>query len=186
MVNNGPFGKHRKILLIAVIIFFTSYVAFSQSAEWRLEHGKAVAEKTVTLSGKTSDDIYKEVNRWLVNYFKDPEDLLKARIEGEYLRGAARYSGLLKSKSISSTYLQYTFIFHVNEQEVTFKLTDAFIVYRASQGIDEINRIEEYFANDKKNRKNPDSEVILSSLEDFSNTLFQSFEKFLLKEDRKL
>lgn len=172
-----------------ILIIFLSALPFcgsAQSGDWRIEQGKAVAQKTISLPGKTSDEIYKNVNRWLIKHFKDPEDHLKARIEGEYLRGTAQHPNFLQSGSLSAAYLQYSFIFYINNEEVIFKLTDVLVVYPSSDEADRAHHVEEYInANSKKSQKSTDTALVLSSLAEFSKFLFESFEKTMPEHHNK-
>jgi hypothetical protein len=47
-----------------------------------------------------SDEIHKEIERWLVGYYKAPDDHVKARITGEYVRGAGYFVDFMRYGSL--------------------------------------------------------------------------------------
>ncbi len=176
--------KH--IFLSGMLVIF-SLTAFSQTTDWNLVGGKAVAEKRITMPAKTQNDIYKEVYRWLMKIYKDPEDILKARLEDEYLRGVGYYKNCVKFGSLSSADLQYSFTFEIKSGEVVFKLYNAFFLYSYSQDDDGMRPVEGFLLDvnspRKKGRYN-ENETVLSSLNEFSATLFTSLESHLQGESK--
>lgn len=141
--------NHKPIFVLALFTFVVN-IAFSQSENFKMDKGKAINQRTFALQGKTPTEVYKDINRWLVKYYRDPEENLKARIDGEYLRGLGYYPGFIKSGSLTASDLQYTFIFEINEQGVEFTITDVVIVHDSSQDVNSVYRLEEYFKPSKK------------------------------------
>jgi len=167
-----------------LILLVTVAAGSAQTLDWKLEQGKAVSQKRILISGKTQDEIYKDVNRWLVKYYKDPEENLKARIDGEYIRGVAYNRGLFNSSDASPSDLQYSFIFEVVDQEVTLRITDVVVIYTKTEDTDGTYRLEDYLVPaQRKKKKEQDSDKILASLNEFVNSLFLSFEKSMLPQN---
>lgn len=177
-----PFKKTGKpiALLVSMVFSLLPISGSAQSSEWKLEDGKAMAKKNISVPGKTSGEIYRNINRWLVTYFKDPEDHIKARIEGEYLRGKGEYPNFFRSGSLSDAYLRYSFIFSIQEEEVIFQLTNAVLIYPSTEENDAVHPVEGYFDTNGK-RRNNNSVKVIGSLEEFSNNIFKSFEEYVLK-----
>lgn len=176
-----------KALLISGILMLQSQNSFCQTSDWSLVGGKAMAEKKILVSGKPQSDIYKDVYRWLIKVYKNPEDILKARLEGEYLRGVGYYLNCVKFGSLSSADLQYSFTFEIKDNEVVFKLDNAYLLYSYSQDDDGMRPIESFLVdmnNPKKKRKHSESEAVLSGLNKFSSTLFTSLESHLQGESK--
>jgi hypothetical protein len=176
-----------KVLFLAGILTLQLQNSFSQTTDWSLVNGKATAEKTILIPGTTQSDIYKDVYRWLIKVYKDPEDILKARLESEYLRGVGYYRNCVKFGSLSSADLQYSFTFEIKDGEVVFKLHNAFLLYSYSQDDDGVRPVEGFLidsTNSKKKRKYSETEAVLSGLKEFSNTLFTSLESYLNGEDK--
>lgn len=174
----------RTIMMVLFTIILTD--SFAQS-EWKLENGKATSQKKIEIPNKTANEIYKEISRWLIKYYHDPEENLKARIDGEYIRGVGHHTGFLKPGALTTADLQYGFIFEVEDQEVIFKITDAVLLYSSTQDTDDgVYRIEDYLkpTSKRKNKKSQSAEIV-ASLTVFSNSLFQSFENYVLSNDNK-
>ncbi len=168
-----------KYILIGGILTIIALTAFSQPINWNLVDGKAIAEKKFIVSGKSQGEIYKEVYRWLIKVYNDPEDILKARIEDEYLRGVGYNSNFLKFGAISGADLQYTFKFEIRNDEVILKISNTLLIYN-SYGDDGPHPIENYLVakneSGNKIKRNEETERIKRLLNDFSNSLFVSFE----------
>jgi hypothetical protein len=64
---------------------FTINTGIAQSQHWVMRNDVATVDITIALPGMLSHEIYKAVERWLVGY-KTPDDHVRARITGEYVR----------------------------------------------------------------------------------------------------
>ncbi|MDZ7650905.1 MAG: hypothetical protein U5K54_29310 [Cytophagales bacterium] len=168
-----------QFIFIAGTLMLYSVSGFSQTTDWNLVDGKAIVEKKLTIAGKSQSDIYKNVYRWMIKFYKDPEDILKARIENEYLRGVGYVSDCVRFGAQSTADLQYMFTFEIKNEEVIFKIFDASLLYSWEDV--GIHPVENFLSvkNSKKNKPDKESEMILASLNDFSNSIFQSFENHL-------
>ncbi len=143
-----------KFILLGGVLVVYSLTGFSQTANWNLVDGKAIAEKKLTVPDRTQHEIYKEVYRWLIKVYKDPEDILKVRLEDEYFRGEGYNSDFLKFGEISGADLQYTFAFEIENSEVIFKIHNALLIYN-SHGDNGPHPVENYFvAKDEGGKKN--------------------------------
>ena len=168
-----------KIIVLAGMLIMASLDALSQSPEWRLINGQAVAEKKFMIPGKSARDLYKEIHRWLIRKYENPEDVIKARLEDEYLRGEGYTSKFVKSNDRISPALRYTFSFDVKDEEVTFKIFDAVIVDSNLQDNDAEYPIED-FLKDGKKRVKSNRDEILASVTAFSASMFQTLEAALI------
>ncbi len=180
-MNISPY----KTILLFGFIFFSINNSIAQLHDWKMDQGKAMRQRSFSLEGRSTADVYKEIHRWLVKYYKDPEEILKARIDEEYLRGVGYHADFLKSREFSPADLQYTFTFELTQQEVVFKITDVVLVHDSSQDIGTAYRLEDFFKPTKK-KKNPEVERVIAKLTDFSNALFQSFENAVFISVNKL
>jgi len=174
-----------QIIMVILIIILSE--SFAQSTEWTLQNGKASRQKKISIPNKTANEIYKDISRWLVKYYRDPEENLKARVDGEYIRGVGYHSGFVAPGALAAADLQYGFMFEVGDQEVIFKITDVVLLYYPTQDTDDgVYRIEDYLkpTSKRKNRKSQSDEIV-ASLTQFSNSLFQSFESYVLANDNK-
>lgn len=179
--------SYLRVLLISGILMLQSQNSFCQTSDWSLVGGKAIAEKKILIPGKTQSDIYRDVYRWIIKIYKDPEDILKARLEGEYLRGVGYYRNCVKFGSLSSADLQYSFTFDIKDNEVVFKLYNAFLLYSYSQDDDGMRPVESFLVDvtsPKKKRKYSETEAVLSGLNEFSSSLFKSLEIYLQGESK--
>jgi len=171
---------------IWMVLSFSTFETIAQTTDWKLEDGKALAETRVVIK-QSQDEIYKSINRWLISYFHNPEEHLKAKVHGEYLRGVAHVSEFFTSGRYNSADLQYTFIFEIKNDAVLFQITDALIIYGGSQDADvdqgAVHKAEEFFIrveSAKKKKSNSDSESVITALNNFSTSIFQSFENSIL------
>ena len=178
-----------KLPAIFVLLTFLSVQAFSQSeSTWHLDQGKAIARKSILMPGKLAVDIYKEVNRWLVKYYNEPEDNIKARIDGEYLRGAGYHTNIFNSRE--SADFSYTFIFDVVDGKVTMTITDGLIIHVYASAVSEPDKhesVEEYLRLERKTKiKAREVEQVMMLLNSFSVSLFESFENSAIQTNGRL
>lgn len=167
--------------IVAAILAISVSESRAQSSGWETEHGKAMRYEIVSIPGKTPNEIYREVNRWLVMYYHDPEEILKARIDGEYLRGVAYQQDFINTPDLNSADLQYSFIFEITEQEVIFTITDVMLLNYSLDETGGVARLEEYLSPARKGkRKSKETDRVLASLTEFSNTVFKSFKNSML------
>lgn len=173
---------HCRLISHIGILVFCALPGLSQSTEWKLADGKAVAEEKFVLPGKSESDIYKSVYRWLMTEYKNPDDAIKARMEGEYLRGVGYASECVKVGALSSGDLQYSFVFAIRQEEVTVRLSNAILLYSYSSH-DGYIPVEHYMNSDdgKAGKGNSESENVLTSIDAFSSRLFASLQSHLIK-----
>ncbi len=171
----------RLISHIGILVVF-ALPGFSQSKQWKLDGSKAVAERKFVLPGKSESEIYKDVYRWLMAEYNNPDDAIKARLEGEYLRGVGYASECVKVGALSSGDLQYTFVFAISDEQVTVTLSNAILLYSYSSH-DGYVPVEHYMNSDggKGGKTNPEFENVLTSIEAFSSRLFASLQNHLTK-----
>lgn len=164
------------------ILMLCALPGLSQSTQWKLEGSKAVAERKIVLPGKSESDIYKDVYRWIMTEYKNPDDVIKARLEGEYLRGVGYASECVNVGALSSGDLQYTFAFVIRHEEVTVTLSNAILLYSYSAH-DGYVPVEHYMKVErgKAGKNNRDSENVLNSIDAFSLRLFSSLQSHLIK-----
>ena len=138
-----------------LIILCTAISASAQDTQWKLEAGKAISQKQFLLPARTSEEIYRLVNRWLVKYYESPEENIKARIEGEYLRGVGYRENLTRASALTSTDLNYSFTFEISDGAVLITLADAIIISTASQDNDGHSRVEDLLKPRSQNKNIP-------------------------------
>lgn len=173
-----------KNLLIYSVLFLQSSVALSQSVDWNIVDGQAVSEKRLGIRGKTQAELYKEVYRWLADIYTNPEDILKVKIENEYFRGLGYQANCIKTSSISTSDLRYTFSIEIKNEEVIFRFFQAFIEYTYSEDNDEFYPAENFIHKNPvkvSRQKNKTSETVQASLNEFSKSMFDSLENHLTK-----
>lgn len=138
-----------------------------------------MAERKFVLPGKSEDEVYKAVYRWLMTQYKNPDDAIKARLEGEYLRGVGYVSECVKIGAFSSGDLQYTFAFTIRAEEVTVALSNAKLLFAHVQDSGYVP-IEYYMKSGKAGNSDPHSENVITSIDAFSSNLFGSLESHLI------
>jgi hypothetical protein len=175
-----------KTICLCAFIFSSINISFAQLDEWRIDHGKATRQRSFSLEGRTTADVYKEIHRWLVRYYKNPEEIIKARIDEEYLRGVGYHADFLKSREFSKADLQYTFTVELTQQEVVFKIADILLVHDSWQDVGAAYRLEDVMEQAKRKKKNSEAEHVITELTNFSNSLFQSFENTVFSSLNKL
>lgn len=169
---------HGKSLLLGAMLMI-SLPGFSQTTDWSLVNGKAIVEKKLMLAGKSQSDIYKEVYRWLIKVYQNPEDILKVQLKDEYLRGLGYHTDCVKFGAQSSADLQYSFVFEIKNEEVKFNIFNAFLIYSFEDvGVHPM----EDFLLVKNSKKNKDADMVLASLNEFSKSLIESFETSLIEK----
>lgn len=173
---------HCRLISHIGILVICALPGLSQSKQWKLDGSKAVAESKFVLPGKSESEIYKEIYRWLMTEYKNPDDVIKARLEGEYLRGVGYASECVKVGAQSSGDLQYTFAFAIRQEEVTVTLSNAILLYSYSSH-DGYVPVEHYLQNGDggPGKGNPEYKNVLTSIDAFSSRLFASLQNHLTK-----
>jgi hypothetical protein len=183
----SPFTLEKKrIIICLMMVVLSSVYGFSQTPHWQLDNNKAVLQKSIALPGKSASDIYHNLNRWLIAYFANPEDILKARLEDEYLRGEGYSRKVLTSNTTSAADFKYSFSFEIVNEKVIVKMFDGFLVYPNNQDENSMSPIESYFNNHSKARKNGHSNnLVLAAVSDFSVSFISHLENFLIPLDKE-
>jgi hypothetical protein len=178
----AQFNSHGRLLSHIGILVLCALPGLSQSSQWKLEGSKAVAERKFVLPSKSEIEIYNKVYRWLMTEYKNPEDVIKARLEGEYLRGVGYASECVKVGALSSGDLQYTFAFAIRKEEVTVTLSNAILLYSYASH-DGYVPVEHYMNSDggQTGKSNPEFENVRTSMDAFSSRLFASLQSQLIK-----
>ena len=167
--------KAVKRMQIFLLLLLCSTTAYSQSSDWQIANGKAVAEKTISLPGKSEDVIYEDVSRWLTEYFKSRDGNLKALINGEYLRGVGNQIDLIQSGRLNHASFRYTFVIRIKREELTVKLVDGVLTSSGGQDAESsFHNIEEFF-NTTGSMETEDA-AIRENLNTFSNSFFNSLQ----------
>lgn len=171
-----------KTIACLVTMFVISFSGLSQGSDWLLEDERARSQSSIAAPGKNAAYLYKQVNRWLVATFQNPQDVIKACIESEYIRGQVYHSNFFKIGALSGTDLQYTFSIDVKDEKVRLTLYNAQVLYDDYQDISKAHPLEAYLKSINKKKKDPHAENIISSINALSASLFKSLENFLLTE----
>ena len=175
------------IALLTLLIIST--VCLAQVHQWTLVNGKACLQSVILVPERDAAYLYKQANRWLVNTFKNPEDILKARIESEYLRGEAYHSNVFKSGALNPVDFQYTFTLDVKDGKVRLTFSHGLlfhdVLYDNGQDHNGVYPIELYMENVNKRKKDQHSEDLLASVNTLSTSLLKSLETFLVSEYAK-
>jgi hypothetical protein len=171
------------IVLALFVIAATSAVA--QSAAFTLENGKAVCQRDFSLQGRSGVDVYRDVERWLVKYYQNPEEIIKARIDGEYIKAVGYRPGIIKYGAGTNSDLQYTLTVSIIENNLQVIVTDVIVIYDWTQDAYGIYRLEDYFKPSKKPRKDPEGERVLAEAGNFTSALFESFQNSIFPPENK-
>lgn len=190
-VPDFSFLKFDLIIMRTIFIFITSFLACSASTaqvqQWSLVDGRAKLQTVITAPDKDAAFLYKQVNRWLIATFKNPEDVLKARIESEYLRGEAYHSNFLQLGALSAMDFQYTFAIDIKDDKVRLTLFNGVVLYDDDpQNTNGAYSIEQYFETASKRKKDYHAENVIATVNTLSNSLLKSLESFLLSDVAKI
>lgn len=161
----------------------TSLIASSpeQAQEWVLKDGKAQYQTVIIVPDHDARFIYKQVNRWLVHRFKSPEDVLKARIEGEYLRGDVYCPKLCQLGTLSSPDFSYTFSIEIKDGKVRLTLYNGTVTFINFEDGNRTYSLETYLTRQSK-KPDRNSSKLISSANELAMSLKDSLENFLTAE----
>lgn len=171
-----------RTIVFTVILLAASTAGFAQTQQWTLVDGRASLQSVILVPEKDAGYLYRQVNRWLIATFKNPEDVLKARIESEYLRGEAFHSSIFQLGALSSIDFQYTFAVDVKDGKVRLTFWNGILLYDDSQDTNGVHPIEQYVNNVGKKKREQFSANVLTSVNTLSNSLLKSLEGYLLSE----
>lgn len=173
-------NRSATLILVGVIIFLTASSP-EQAEEWLLKDGKAQYQTVIIVPDHDAGLIYKQVNRWLVHRFENPEDILKARVEGEYLRGEVHCPKLCQLGALSSPDFSYTFSFEIKDERVRLTFYNGVVKFVNKEDGNRTYPIESYFMRQNK-KHDRNSFKVISSVNEVTVSLKNSLEKFLTTE----
>jgi hypothetical protein len=163
--------KQIRILLFTCLFTTGSMSAFSQSTQWEVENKKSRIEKIFVIDGKSASDLYRSVNHWLSATFKNPETVLRSRVENEFIKGESIQ--MIKINS-SDAALRYSFRIDIKEAKVRVIFSDATITYSMAHDSD-----ESYSLASMINQRDKYSKSVVSAVTAASDSMLQSLENFL-------
>jgi hypothetical protein len=166
----------RQFKTILFTCFFTvgAVSAFSQSTQWEVENKKSRLEKIFVVDGKNASDLYRAVNHWLTATFKNPETVLRSRVENEFLKGEAIQ--MIKINS-SEAALRYSFRIDIKEAKVRVIFSDATITYSMAHDSD-----ESYSLASIINQKDKYSKSVVTAVTSTTDAMLQSLGNFLTND----
>lgn len=171
-----------KAIAVTFLLSFFFCECFGQRSEWSIVDRKGSMQKIIAVPGKDAAYIYREVNRWLVATFKNPEDVVKGRLEKEYIKGQACHAKLLTLGAVGSGDFQYGFTIDIKDEKVKVTLTNGILLYSYYYDRESSNGvfpIELYLETDSKRKKPQDAENVVASVNKFSHSLVDSLEMYL-------
>jgi hypothetical protein len=168
-------NRQSSIAVLASLLIMIAIPLLGQDTNWELVSGKAVASRSYELPGRDARTIYREVNRWLVRMYSNPEELIKARIDDEYLRGVGHRSSFVRLGDVTDADLHYVFVFEVQASRLTLRFQEAKLVYTHATDY-HTSPVEHYFAAgaEKNAPHGHDPELVKHTLNAFADELFLS------------
>ncbi len=169
---------------VSYIIAFlvVSFASTAQSREWAVTDGKARMQAVISVPGKDASYLYKQVNWWLIASFKNPEEIIKARVEAEYLRGERYHANLHQFGAVTAADLKYTFTIEFRDEKVRLTLSNGVVVYDDPIVANRVRPIEYYLEDTPKKKKDRQIQGLVASINNMSANLLESLESFLLTE----
>lgn len=170
--------------IASLIVLFSLFgVCRGQETQWTVVNGKARLQTVITVPQKDAAYLYKQISRWLIATFENPEDVLKARIESEYLKGEAYHSKIVTRGPLNSVNFKYTFSLEIKDEKVRFTFSNGLLIYDLAEDNSKgVYPIESYFKHPEKKKKDQNAENVLASVNTLSGSLVRSLEDYLLTQ----
>jgi hypothetical protein len=169
--------------IFITILTIAPLATFAQGHEWTVVGNKATMQSVITAPGQDANQIYKHVNRWLLATFKNPEHVVKARIESEYVRGDAYHANVYQLGALSSVDFRYTFTIDIKDEKLRLTLSRGLVLYDNPQQRNIVQPLEYYFGLiEKKKKKTDHPRKLIAAINTMSSELVRSLQNYLQTE----
>jgi uncharacterized protein involved in exopolysaccharide biosynthesis len=162
-----------KYILLLLLI---SGTAFSQ-VKIDYVNGQAVVQHIIDAPDKSAQVLYEAVNRWVVERYVNPENVITAKIDNELVKGrGAVVKGVNISGGVRSN-LQYIFTIDVKDEKIRYTMNNMQVGTYA---------IETYlYKSDGSMRTNAQANAINESVTDIARALIISLENQMKLPSKK-
>ncbi|MBT1701939.1 DUF4468 domain-containing protein [Chryseosolibacter indicus] len=157
-------------------------IADAQLLQWEERNGKVQAQKIFEVSGQQAHNIYIKVNYWLIEVYNSPEEILKARLENEFLKGEVYHPNVFKLDNLDNAGLRYTFTLDIKDEKVRFTISNVHILHSYAHETDDDHLLEFYIKKLSKG-KDTTARKVVESVNLFADSLLKSFETHLFSNN---
>lgn len=170
---------NRNSIITNILILLFSFQIFGQEHPEKFEYSEnGINDYTVTkVDGKTTSDIYDKTINWIKETYKNPDKVLKMKIENEKIRINGIASDLLSVKNMNFP-LDYVIEVSIKEGRYRFDL----ISLTTTESGTDYKKIPN-FTTDKKFIKNFGESP--QRIENYLNGLNQSLTNYILGKTKK-
>jgi|GEM_PF-5480943 hypothetical protein len=171
----------KKLLFVFLALGVTTG-CIAQAPEWTVVNGKAQVQSVISVPGKDATQLYKQVHRWLLATFKNPEEMVKARVEFEYVRGVGYSTNIFQAGALSHLDFRYAFVIEMKDERVRLTLSKGVILNDNPQDINDSTPLEYYFNRLNKKKNDKHAREVITAVNTMTGTLLESLENVLLSE----
>lgn len=168
-----------KKIIFTLVIITLSLVSYCQ-IPMTSANGRALFQTVIEVDSVPADELYQKVNRWILNTYKSPDDVVKASIENELVRGEGYADNAIETSLVLIGGLKYSFKIDVKEGKVRFTMYDMKCLFPKQQW-----EVDTYvLKRDGTFRTNYQATDVKDGCTRVANDLIRSLESALINADR--
>lgn len=178
----------KKLILLSILVFSNFYFAQITVTSNGLKNSNEIEKSYVVLDaeGETAKQLYDNALKYILKNYKSPENVIKAKIEGEYLKFVTHVDNFLvinNSGAKITIDADYTIELYFKEGKVKFEVIEL-NMYAQNGGYKVIfsgGAFEGYPIYNKKGElKRPETKI---EIENYFNKQIKSINEFLIKKN---
>ena len=108
----------KKIFLLLILCSLT---VFSQDKEFKFSKDGITDFIVVEVPGKSTNELYNQTLLWINKFYKNPEKVVLAKVEGDYIRFEGFSNSLLCFNALGKTFYDSTYQIEVSFQDGKYK-----------------------------------------------------------------
>ena len=170
-----------KTIYLLIILLLSSIFMFSQdiSLKYNPETGLAEFQEVISVDGKSATELYNLAQKWVINTYRNPDEVIVGDIEGETIKGSGYQRNVVVFTKTPRAIGDWKYSFKVDfkDNKARFTIFDM----KCGTGL---FPIENYlYKSNGELRKNAQARNVLESITVEANTLYVSFKSAILQLD---
>lgn len=170
--------------LFYTLLLFTS-LGFCQSTEFTFTKDGITDYLVVEVPNKTASELYTQTINWINTYYKNPESVIRAKIENDYIRWIGTSSDFVVLNVFGKAYISSSYQIEVSFQDGKYKfdLIDINILQTKGDPNMTLTNMSEYYKSngEVKGRYKYYPEAFTSFFNEMNKNLFD----YLLGNSKK-
>lgn len=167
-----------------VLLLFISISSFAQETEFKFTKDGITDYLVIPIEGKTASELYSQTLNWISKTYNEPDNIIKAKIENDYIRISAQSKNLIVFNQFGKSYYNARYQIEISFQDGKYKFDVISVDLLNTQSKPEmpLTDMSEYYKPDGKLKNN--YKYYPESFTNFFNTLNNELKSYLIQDNK--